>query len=220
MRTETPDIYLDLQSKLTNAVFRPGEKIKPAELQDVYGCSANTIRETLLRLSNLGLVTFESQRGFRVAIASAKACNDITRFRILLEREGAGLSMKYGGLKWEADLTASHHRLVHIEREIASAGELEGNLALWSDAEKDFHETLISACGSQMLRDAYGRVYLQFRQQMVSLERNFSTPYFRTVIDEHQGILDAALARDTEACQQAIYDHLERNIREVAEVSA
>ena len=45
MRVETPDIYADLQQKLMNAAFRPGQKIKPKELEDVYGCSANTIRE-------------------------------------------------------------------------------------------------------------------------------------------------------------------------------
>lgn len=214
MRVETPDIYADLQQKLMNAAFRPGEKLKPADLQGVYGCSANTIREVLLRLTNIGLVSFESQRGFRVAKASQELCNDITRFRILLEQEGAALSMRLGGLKWESDLAAAHHRLVHIEHEIAREGELKDNMQLWSEAEKDFHETLIAACGSPLLRESYSRVYPQFRQQMVNLERDFGTPYFHTVISEHQAILDAALSRDEAACRQAIYDHLKRNIRE------
>ena len=214
MRVETPDIYADLQQKLMNAAFRPGDKIKPKELEDVYGCSANTIRETLLRLVNIGLVTFESQKGFRVAQVTQAVCNDITRFRVLLEQEGATASMRLGGLKWESDLAASHHKLVHIEHEIEREGEVLGNIALWSEAERNFHETLISACGSDILRETFARIYLQFRQQMVNLERDFGSNYFRTVITEHQAILDAALSRDEAACRMAIYDHLKRNIRE------
>ena len=70
MRVETPDIYADLQQKLMNAAFRPGEKLKPADLQGTYGCSANTIREILLRLTNVGLVTFEVQHrpGYRIKL--------------------------------------------------------------------------------------------------------------------------------------------------------
>ncbi|WP_413720203.1 GntR family transcriptional regulator [Silicimonas sp. MF1-12-2] len=214
MRVETPDIYADLQQKLMNAAFRPGEKLKPADLQGTYGCSANTIREILLRLTNVGLVTFEVQRGFRVARATQSVCNDITRFRILLEQEGAAASMRLGGLTWESDLAAAHHKLVHIEHEIAREGEINDYMALWSEAERNFHETLIAACGSPILRDTYARVYLQFRQQMVSLERQFGKSYFHTIIIEHQAILDAALSRDEAACRKAIYDHLKRNIRE------
>ena len=215
MRVETPDIYADLQQKLVNVEFRPGVKIKPAELQGFYGCSANTIREILLRLTNIGLVTFEAQRGFRAAMASQEKCNEITNFRILLEQEGAVGSMRRGGLTWEADLSASHHKLVHIETEIERSGEIQSNRALWTEAERHFHKTLISACGSEVLRETYARIYLQFRQQMVNLERDFGSSYFGTIIAEHQAILDAALSRDEEACKTAIYDHLKRNIRDV-----
>ena len=214
MRVETPDIYADLQSKLVNAAFVPGEKLKPAELQGTYGCSANTIREVLLRLSNVGLVEFESQRGFRAVRASKEACNDITRFRILLEQEGAGASMRKGGLKWQADLAAAHHALVHIEHDISREGELQTNLELWAEGEKNFHLTLISACGSDILKETYNRVYMQFRQQMVNLDRDFGASYFETVTSEHAAIVDAALARDEAGMRVKIYDHLKRNIFE------
>lgn len=214
MRVETPDIYLDLQQKLMNAVLGPGEKLKPAELQGAYGCSANTIREILFRLTNVGLVTFESQRGFRVASVSQEALNDVTRFRILLEQEGAVRSMRLGGVKWEADLNAAHHALVHIQNRIFRETELQDNLKLWSEAERHFHETLISACGSRILRVTYASVYLRFRQQVLNLERDFKDSYFTTITSEHEEILDAALSRGEAACRDAIHRHLCRNIRE------
>ena len=212
MRTETPEIYADLQNKLVTAQFRPGERLKPADLQGQYGCSANTVRDVLLQLSKVGLVDFEMQRGFRARDTSPERRSDVARFRILLEQEGATLSMAQGGVSWEAQLTAAHHKLSHIETQIARGGEVTAFMSLWSDAEHEFHETLISACGSPMLRDTYAAIYLQFRQQMVGQERDFGSNYFHAIIAEHQAILDAALSRDAAACRQAIYDHLKRNL--------
>ena len=214
MKTDTLEIYDDLQQKLMNAAFRPGEKLKPAALQGEYGCSANTVRDVLLRLSKVGLVSFEAQRGFRVKSATVAACNDITRFRILLEQEGASLSMRNGGIKWEAELSASHHALVHIETQMRNQGDTPEDIPLWSEVERQFHDTLISACGSAILRETHGNIYMQFRQQMVNLTRDFGTSYFDTIIVEHRAILNAALSRDEAACRQAIFDHMKRNIRE------
>lgn len=212
MRVETPDIYEDIQRKLMTAALRPGEKIKPAELQGTYGCSANTVRDVLLRLSKVGLVDFEIQRGFRVRRATPEMRSDITRFRILLEQEGAARSMRRGGLKWEADLSAAHHALRHIETQLANSRSFEPYVTIWSDAERGFHEALISACGSLVLCETFGNVYMQFRQQMVTLEREFGPELFHAIIAEHQTILDAALARDEAVCARAIADHLARNI--------
>lgn len=217
MKAETPDIYDDLQRKLMDAVFMPGEKLKPADLQGEYGCSPNTIRDVLLRLAKVGLVEFEMQRGFRACMSSPERRHDVTQFRILLEQEGARLSMLQGGLPWEARLTASHHKLRHIETQIVRESLQDVYVTLWSDAEFEFHDTLISASGSPILRETYANIYFQFRQQMVNLERDFGRDYFKAIIEEHQAILDAALARDVGGCQKAIYDHLKRNLLPGAE---
>ena len=122
--------------------------------------------------------------------------------------------MRKGGLKWQADLAAAHHALVHIEHDISREGELQTNLELWAEGEKNFHLTLISACGSDILKETYNRVYMQFRQQMVNLDRDFGASYFETVTSEHAAIVDAALARDEAGMRVKIYDHLKRNIFE------
>ena len=98
MRVETPEIYSDLQRRLMTADFPPGQKLKPTDLQGIYGCSANTVGDVLLQLAKVGLVDFEMQRGFRVRAATPERRRDVTRFRILLEQEGARLSMLGGGV--------------------------------------------------------------------------------------------------------------------------
>lgn len=210
MRVATPEIYDDLQRKLVTAEFKQGEKLKPADLQGTYGCAPNTIRDVLLRLANVGLVEFEMQRGFRASSTSPERRRDVTKFRILLEQEGATLSMANGGLQWEARLAAAHHQLSHIEKKIARDGGAD--VGIWSDAEFEFHRTLISDCDSPLLIEAFTNTYFQFRQQMVTQERDFGSDYFEAIILEHQAILDAALARDDAACRKAIYDHFKRNL--------
>lgn len=211
-RVDTPQIYEDLRHKLTYGVFAPGDKLKPVDLQADYGCSSNTVREVLLMLSKDGLVEFAMQRGFRVPEPSPERCHEIVTFRLLLEQEGAARSIQAGGLAWEAKLTAAHHQLSHIETRIVRGHGLQDNAQLWSSAEKAFHQTLISACGMPMLIETYARIYAQFRQQMIGLEKHNVPNYFHAIVGEHQAIVDAALARDEAKCRVAIYHHLKRNL--------
>lgn len=212
-RIEPIDIYENLKAKLISGALAPGMKLKPADLQGEYVCAPNTIRDVLMRLSNIGLVEFQMQRGFRATASSLEQRSDVARFRILLEQAGAVDSMKRGGIWWEADLAAAHQKLLHIERQIIGVGEVQNLLSFWTEAEREFHETLISACGSPMLTETYAKVYLQFRQQFVGQQRDFGANYFEAIIQEHQAIVDAALARDEAGCRQAIYDHLKRNLQ-------
>ncbi|HAB37221.1 MAG TPA: GntR family transcriptional regulator, partial [Rhodobacteraceae bacterium] len=48
---------------ITNG-FEHGQKIRAEHLRKEFGCSASTVREALFRLSTLGLVQFQEQRGF------------------------------------------------------------------------------------------------------------------------------------------------------------
>lgn len=208
---QTTEVYNDLRSRLMNGGFAAGEKLKPQELQQRYYCSANTVRDVLFRLSRIGLVVFEEQKGFRTRMISAEARRDVTQFRILLEQEGIVRSMYNGGVAWEAQLSAVHHKLSHIETRIARSGEPGDDGLLWSQAEWEFHNTLVSACGSPILIETFETTYSRFRQQMHAQERDFGEDYFKAVIQEHQAIMDAALARDEDACRRAVYDHLKRN---------
>lgn len=211
-RFDTTEIYEQLKARLVTGDLAPGTKLKPAVLQDDYTCSATTLRDVLMRLYALGLVEFEMQKGFRATPSSPERRRDVARFRILLEGEGVASSMERGGVAWEAELSAAHHKLQHIERRIVNEAGMGSFMPLWTDAELAFHETLISASDSPLLIETFGRVYLQFRQQFIGQQRDFGTNYFDAIIREHQAIVDAALSRDHAACRAAIYNHLKRNL--------
>ncbi len=208
--SQDKDIYEDLHRRLVSGEFPNGEKLRAEQLKLGYGCSASTIREALFRLSTEGLADFQEQRGFRVPVLSRQKQHELTLMRVLIEGEGACLSIRQGGVAWEARLSAAHHKLSHIEMRIRSSNRGKELLELWVKAEQEFHETLISACGSDVLKHTHLVIYAQFRQQLVITDRNFS--FVSENIAQHQSIVDAALDGDEDAVRQRIHDHLSRNL--------
>lgn len=210
-KLSTPQIYDDLHSKLVTAQIVQGEKMRSDMLKEQYDCSANTVREVLFRLASEGLVVFEEQRGFRARPTDPERLHYLTKFRIMLEQEGVTASIKTGGLEWESQIVAAHQKLSHIESNIHKNGMKGPTLNLWSLAERDFHDTLLSACDSPFLRSSYRRTYDQFRQQKI-MQPDYG--YHPENEIEHQSIVDAVLARDTQRSCIAIYDHMKRNLRD------
>lgn len=204
------DIYDTLLHRLMMNGFEHGQKVRAEHLRQEFGCSASTIREVLFRLSTLGLVEFREQRGFRVPEKSRQIIHELTHLRVLLEAEGTAMSIRQGGVAWEARLTAAHHQLSHLERRLQTATDRAPFVDLWFAAERQFHETLISACGSDSLRLAHHQVYCRFRQQLMVEDRAFD--FISGNIRHHQQILDAALSGDEALTRQKIHDHLARHL--------
>ena len=79
----------------------------------------------------------------------------------------------------------------------ADDGRDQEGTELWKRYDREFHQSLIEACGSQTLLDLYGGVFDQYlRYQMVAV-------VFRGEIaaEEHRMLLDCALTRNVDkAC--------------------
>lgn len=203
-------IYQTLKKRLISNGFQHGSKLRAEVLREEFTCSASTVREVLFRLSTVGLVHFQEQRGFRVPDRSAQKLIELTHLRVLLEGEGTVLSIRNGGVAWEARLTAAHHQLSHIETRIHAQDDPTGLIDIWFNAENEFHETLISACGSETLKQTHSRIYAQFRQQLMVADRRFN--FISENIQHHAEILSAALSGDEAMTRQKIHDHLARHL--------
>lgn len=204
------DIYSELRKRLTSNGFDHGAKLRAEVLRDEFKCSASAVREALFRLATVGLVNFQEQRGFRVPQRSGQKLIELTHMRVLLESEGAAMSIRNGGIAWEARLTAAHHKLSHIEKRIHASEDSSGLIDLWFSSEHEFHQTLISACGSETLKQTHSVIYAQFRQQLMKADRKFN--FISENIRQHADILDAALAADETLTRDRISDHLARHL--------
>ena len=204
------NIYLELEKRLTTNEFLHGTKLRAEIFRVEFGCSASTVREVLFRLATQGLVDFKEQRGFRVPDLSPKKLIELTHLRVMLEEEGAILSIRQGGVAWEARLTAAHHKLSHIEKRIHALDDPTPLIDIWFSSEKEFHQTLISACGSTTLKQMHSLIYAQFRQQLMEADRRFD--FISGNIKHHYDILEAALSADENLTRKRIRDHLARHL--------
>lgn len=208
--TQENDIYGVFKNRLTSNFFKHGDRLRAEVLRKEFDCSASTIREILFRLSTVGLVNFQEQRGFRVPNRSPEKLIELTHMRVLLESEGAVLSIRQGGVGWEARLTAAHHKLSHIEKRIHAQEKNSEYIEIWAASETEFHQTLISSCGSRTLMQMHSLIYTQFRQQLMEMDLRFD--FMSENIRHHAEILEAALSGDEDQTRLRIHQHLARHL--------
>ncbi|MEM7269283.1 MAG: FCD domain-containing protein [Pseudomonadota bacterium] len=201
-------VYQDLKRRLLVAEFSQNEKLRPDSLKQEYDCAAATVREALFRLFSERLIDFQDQRGFRTLSVSERAFDELTSLRSLIEGEGLRLSIANGDLAWEADLTAAHHKLSHVEGVLRDNPDALEYHPLLAESEWHFHRMLVAACGSDTLIEAHGAIYERQRVNLVQVVGRVG--YRDGNIDEHAEILSAALARDATLCLERLDSHLHR----------
>ena len=138
-------------------------------LKEHYGVSISTLREILSRLSSEGFVVAEARRGFEVASVSATDLRELAELRILLESHAIDRSFERGDTEWEGRVVSAHHKLSVVEQRMGSS---KRENALWKRYDEEFHQALISNCGSKALMEAHRRAFDRyFRYPMIWADR-------------------------------------------------
>jgi DNA-binding GntR family transcriptional regulator len=164
--------------------------------------SVSTLREILNRLTSERLVLAEGQKGFSVAPVSIANLREIAALRQLLECRAMEQSFRAGDMEWEARVVAAHHRLARME-DLMARGD-RTRTEEWKQADWQFHQALISACGSKMLIDTHAAVFDKYlRYQMIALS-------YRGEIAarEHAALLECAMQRDSVRAAEVLSRHV------------
>ncbi len=188
--------YRKIRSDIVFGRLPPGKKLKLERLKADYGASVSTLREILNRLHSERLVVAEGQKGFEVAPVSIANLREIAALRQLLECRALEQSFRAGDMEWEGRVVAAHHRLARMEDRMAQGDR--SHTEEWKRYDWQFHQALISACGSKMLIDNHAAVFDKYlRYQMIALSYRGDI-----AADEHAQLLECALERDAvRACE-------------------
>ncbi len=198
--------YHRIRSDIIFGYLPPHQKLKLDQLRDTYGASISTLREILNRLSSEYLVVAEGQRGFEVAPVSVENLKEIAALRLLLEEHALEQSFAAGDMEWEGRVVAAHHKLAALEKRM-----LDGDKSiteLWKRYDWEFHQALISACGSKVLLETHAGVFDKYlRYQMIALS-------FRGDIaaDEHKIMRDCALERNAKGAREVLARHVQGGV--------
>lgn len=198
--------YRRIRSDIIFGRLEPGQKLKLERLRDAYGASISTLREILNRLSSESLVVAEGQRGFEVAPVSVENLREIAALRLLLEEHALEQSFAAGDMEWEGRVVSAYHKLATLERRMREGDRSETEL--WKRYDWEFHQALISACGSTVLMETHAGVFDKYlRYQMIALS-------FRGDIaaEEHKIMHDSALNRDARRGREVLVRHVEGGV--------
>ncbi len=207
-KTRNQETLARLRGDILAGRLAPGQKLAFADLCKTYGVSVGVIREALSALVEQGLVLSAPQQGFRVTMISAADLVHLTDARRELETLALRRSIADGTLDWESNLVSAHHRLANTP--LTSPDE-PGRLSEdWVEAHSFFHEKLLEGCTNPRITAIATNLRASaelYRQWSVSLHHGAGA---RDISGEHQHMMEAALARDTETAVRLLNEHIQR----------
>lgn len=204
--SRTARAYARLRADILAGVLEPGRKLKIDELREHYAIGASPIREALSLLTSDGLVDRLDQRGFRVTRIDRREFEELLATRCWLEERALRESIARGDSAWEEAVVLALYRLSRVPRSRDDDAFIANRE--WEVLHKAFHGALIAACGSGILLRFCDQLYdrnIRYRQ----LAGPVAYPG-RNVGDEHEAIMNAALARDADRAVRHLVDHYER----------
>jgi GntR family transcriptional regulator, carbon starvation induced regulator len=207
-QSATQRAYLKLRHDIITGAVSPGMRLKVDTLKVGLETGASPVREALSLLTSDQLVERLDQRGFRVAKTSRAQFQEILDLRCNLEDLAVRESVNRGDQAWEESLVVAHHHMVRSDRD---------NIEVFETHHRNFHMTLLAACGSPILLRFCGQLYdLNVRYRYLA---GRSKSYGRRNVEaEHRAILDAAVNRDVESVSERLIAHYRKTGAFLAEL--
>lgn len=204
--------------------YLPGDKLPPERmLAQQLGVSRTTVREAIRVLEGEGYVT--SRRGASGGILVLDQAENEGRIRPLLAEKLPQLeeALDYRiAVEGNAARLAAERRTeddLRVLREAYDRMNSDRETRRFRAADTAFHLAIADAAGNRLMRQAIEDARVA---TWVPIDRLISR-VFHTANRHHKQILDAIAARDPDAAQAAVVDHLEtarRDLRRALRQSA
>jgi GntR family transcriptional repressor for pyruvate dehydrogenase complex len=222
-RTSVLDSVIEQLEGLIFGGLEPGEAL-PSEgkLAEALGVSRLTVREATRTLQARGLLEITQGRRPTVAAPNGALLGDF--FAIAVRRDPrALLDLLDVRRALEVHIAALAARratkgdIADMEMSIAAMRAGEGESEAFHAADVRFHENLAAASGNRMLVFLIEALAGPLRESRL---RSFAGHRARgggveDVVQQHQAILDAVVARSPKAAAQEMRNHLEQTERDL-----
>ena len=193
--------YAFLKEAIISLRFRPGQRLRSAEIADLVKASRTPVREALSRLEQEGLVRRDSGWGYVVAEVSVKDVLEIWSVRESLEVQAATEALPRMGPADIEELAALNAR--------AEAYYEERRFTEFLDQNRRFHIALARLSGNALLQQMLGTIHDRVRM-VGNLIVQLHEPRAQELLIENRKIMAALRTREPQAVVQAIRHHLQR----------
>lgn len=192
----------EILRRITVGELREGEKIVLHDLARSLGVSPIPIREALSRLSAERTVTYEPNRGFRVAPAlGPDEVADLFEARLVLE-----LGALEVGMAQVTDAMVAELSLINDRIRRRSYGPRFEDFADFILDNARFHAILVGLPGNPLVQEAYDR--LGYHQRIPRTMHGRGIVDAARIVEEHDAIVAALRARDRDGARAALRAHI------------
>ncbi len=195
-----------LRRSIAEGSLTPGERIIEAEIATALGVSRSPVREAIIRLAQEGLITILPYRGAIVAQLTRERFKQLLDFRLALEELAVTLVIT----RASDDEIRTLHQTVDLLRDaMRSRNHSEG-------MELNFlaHERLIVLAENDFLKASYQATATLMRTYMRMTSMHYRNTH--ELADEHERIIEALLARDTDRARAMMREHIEQGFDAVS----
>ena len=193
--------YARLFEAVQGGSYRPGDRLREAEVAERLSMGRTPVRDALRRLEAEGIVEHRPRLGAVIRSLSQPEVVELYEMRIVLERTAAELAARHAGSAELAELEDLNAAMGAEGLGPEQAARLNAN----------FHRCLFMAARNRFLLEASrGMTNALMLLGPTTLD---DTPRIREVHRQHAAILDAVRAHDSAAAGTAAAVHIETSLR-------
>ena len=198
-------VFTTLRQAILKGELLPGERLMEIQLAEKMGVSRTPIREAIRKLEREGLVIMVPRKGAEVAGISEKILRDVLEVRMTLEKLALRLAFKRQGTDLIEKLEAA---------EQAFQDAIEGEKLIdMAEADEHFHFLIYEAADNDKLRELLNS--LKENMYRYRLEYLKDENYRRSLMEEHNAIIEAFKANDLEKGLEVTDTHIANQERAV-----
>lgn len=201
-------VRVELEREINDGILVPGDVLDEEALATRFGVSRTPVREALLHLSVLGVVTIAPRAGIFVSRLSMPELLALTEMLAELEAACAKLATRRIGQDEAAALKQVHQESLAYEE----TGDVQG----YARCNARFHEILYQACRNAPLAAEIARIRSRTRVYRRSVFQNQLR--IRKSREDHGRILEAILAGDANAAAEAALEHIAGSLRDLTDM--
>lgn len=210
------EAYDVIQDQILTMQIKPGEAVTEIALSDKLGIGRTPVREALKRLEQEGLIVTHNQRK-RVYILSIREVEEIFDLKTAIEGSVARWATERGKEEDFTELRILQEEIkLFLTARVADPRDEETWLQKWLDLDRNLHAHLFKMAENHRSEGVIKNLNVQWHRLKVGILA-MEGRIDRTVA-EHQRFIEAILARDPNAAETAMKDHLQNLKRELVKL--
>ena len=201
-------VRIELEREINDGILIPGDALDEEALSARFGVSRTPVREALLHLSVLGVVTIAPRAGIHVSRLSMPELLALTEMLAELEASCVKLATRRIRPDEAAELKRIHEESLAFQQSCDVQGYARCNAR--------FHEILYQACRNAPLAAEIARIRGRVRVYRQSVFQNQLR--IRQSREDHERILAAILGGDVSAASDAALQHIAGSIQDLTDM--